>query len=204
MVAQGKHGGSRKIQEGLASIEWFKEKEFGMGFQMERGIRVNPLSRCPLSGKLAKEDTSASRVEVKGGLTGRVGFDPRGYSDMGSPSNSIIRGKGLIFEGFCEIPGAKNLEVCQPSPSQPPESSSFPSCSPDSPLKNPSGPILPNSVPLPQSPTENQGISKFFYEKCGVEYLNHGDIPDRVEEENQCAFSNQMTESCTPKDPIVR
>ncbi|RVW39554.1 Transposon TX1 uncharacterized 149 kDa protein [Vitis vinifera] len=174
MVAQGKHGGSRKIQEGLASIEWFKEKEFGMGFQMERGIRVNPLSRCPLSGKLSKEDNSASRVEVKGGLTGRVGFDPRGYSDMGSPSNSIIRGKGLIFEG------------------------------PDSPLTNPSGPILPNSVPLPQSPTENQGISKFFYEKGGVDYLNHGDIPDRVEEENQCALSNQMSESCTPKDSIVR
>ncbi|RVW62762.1 hypothetical protein CK203_060223 [Vitis vinifera] len=113
------------------------EEEFGMGFQMERGIRVNPLSRCPLSSNLSKEDTSASRVEVKGGLTGRVGFDPRGYSDMGSPSNSIIRGKGLIFEGFCEIPGAKNLEVCQPSPSQPPESPSFPSCSPDSPLRIP-------------------------------------------------------------------
>ncbi|RVW34406.1 hypothetical protein CK203_092151 [Vitis vinifera] len=36
------------------------EEEFGMGFQMERGIRVNPLSRCPLSGNLSKEDTSAS------------------------------------------------------------------------------------------------------------------------------------------------
>ncbi|RVX05716.1 hypothetical protein CK203_027327 [Vitis vinifera] len=154
------------------------EEEFGMGFQMERGIRVNPLSRCPLSGNLSKEDTSASRVEVKGGLTGRVWFDPRGYSDMVSPSNSIIKGKGLIFEGFCEIPRAKNLEVCQPSPSQPPESPSFPSCSPDSPLTNPSGPLLPNSVPLPQSPTENQGISKKFYEK--------------------------MTESCTPKESIVR
>ncbi|WKA01531.1 hypothetical protein VitviT2T_019811 [Vitis vinifera] len=123
---------------------------------------------------------------------------------MGSPSNSIIRGKGLIFEGFCEIPGAKNLEVCQPSSSQPPESPSFPSCSPDSPLTNPSGPILPNSIPLPQSPTENQGISKKIYEKGGVDYLNHGDIPDRVEEENQCALSNQMIESCNPKDSIVR
>ncbi|RVW16109.1 Transposon TX1 uncharacterized 149 kDa protein [Vitis vinifera] len=153
-------------------------EEFGMGFQMDRGIRVNPLSRCHLSGKLSKEDTSASRVEVQGGLSGRVGFDPRGYSDMGSPSNSIIRGKGLICEGFCEIPGAKNLEVCQPSLSQPPESPSIPSCSPDSPLKNPSGPILPNSVSLPH--------------------------PDRVEEENQCALSNQMSESCTTKDSIVR
>ncbi|RVW90394.1 hypothetical protein CK203_045761 [Vitis vinifera] len=78
--------------------------------------------------------------EVKGGLTGRVGFDPRGYSDMGSPSNSIIRGKGLIFEGFCEIPGAKNLEVCQPSFLSHPSHLLFPSCSPDSPLTNPSGP----------------------------------------------------------------
>ena len=73
-----------------------------------------------------------------------------------------------------------------------------------SPLTNPSGPILPNSVPLSQSPTENQGISKIFYEKGGVDYLNHGDIPDRVEVENQGALSNQMTESCTPKDSIVR
>ncbi|RVW35852.1 hypothetical protein CK203_084592 [Vitis vinifera] len=152
----------------------------------------------------SKEDTSASRVELKGGLLGRAGLDPRGYSVMGSPSNPIIRGKGLIFEGFCEIPGAKILEVCQPSSSQTPESPFLPSCSPVSPLTNPSGPILPNSVPLSQSPTEDQGISKFFYEKGGVDYLNHGDIPDRVEEENQCALSNQMTESCTPKDSIVR
>ncbi|KAJ9685292.1 hypothetical protein PVL29_017352 [Vitis rotundifolia] len=141
------------------------EKEFGMGSQME----------CPLSGNLLKEDTSAS-----------LGFDPRGYSDMVSPFNSITRGKGLIFEGICEIPGAKNLEVCQPFSSQPPESPSFPFCSPDSPLTNPSG------------------TSKFFYEKGGVDCLKHGDIPDRVEEENQCALSNQMIESCTPKESIVR
>ena len=165
---------------------------------------MNPLSRCPLSGNLSKEDTSASRDEVKEGLTGRVGFDPRGSSNMVSPSNSIIRGKGLIFEGICEIPGAKNLEVCQPSLSQPPESSFFPSCSPDSPLTSPSGPHLPNSVPLPQSPTENQVISKKIYEKGGVDSLKYGDIPDRVEEENQYALSNQMTESCTPKESIVR
>ncbi|RVW38709.1 hypothetical protein CK203_077488 [Vitis vinifera] len=118
------------------------EEEFGMGSQMERGTRVNPLSRCPLGC---------------------------GYSVMGSPSNPIIRGKGLIFEGFCKIPGAKILES-----------------------------------PLSQSPTEDQGISKFFYEKGGVDYLNHGDIPVRVEGENQCALSNQITESCTPKDSIVR
>ncbi|RVW30349.1 hypothetical protein CK203_103735 [Vitis vinifera] len=166
--------------------------------------RVNPLSRCPLSGNLSKEDTSASRVEVKGGLTGRVGLILVAIQSWVHLLNSINRGKGLIFEGFCEVPGAKNLEVCQPSSSQPPESPSFPSCSPDSPLMNPSGPILPNSVPLPQSPTENQGISKKICEKGGVDYLNHGDIPDRVEEENQCALSNQMTESYNPKDSIVR
>ncbi|RVW35203.1 hypothetical protein CK203_101905 [Vitis vinifera] len=97
----------------LSSEDHNMEEEFGMGFQMEQGIRVNPLSRCPLSGNLSKEDTSASRDEVKEGLTGRVGFDPRGSSNMVSPSNSIIRGKGLIFEGICEIPGAKNLEENQ-------------------------------------------------------------------------------------------
>ncbi|RVW47111.1 hypothetical protein CK203_105487 [Vitis vinifera] len=86
-------------------------EEFGKGFQMDRGIRANSLSRCHLSLiSSRRRDTSASRVEVQGGLSGRAGFDPRGYSDMGSPSNSIIRGKGLICEGFCEIPGAKNLE----------------------------------------------------------------------------------------------
>ena len=180
------------------------EEESGMGSQMKRGTRVNPLSSCLLAGTLSKEDTSASRVELKGGLSGRAGLDPRGYSVMGSPSNPIIRGKGLIFEGFCEIPGAKILEVCQPSSSQTPESLFLPSCSPVSPLMNPCGPILPNSVPLSQSPTDDQGISKFFYEKGGVDYLNHGDILDRGEEENQCALSNQMTESCTPKDSIVR
>ncbi|RVX08311.1 hypothetical protein CK203_017644 [Vitis vinifera] len=50
------------------------------------------------------------------------------------------------------------MEVCQPSPSQPPESSSFPSCSLESPLSSPSGPHLPNSVSLSQSPTENQVV----------------------------------------------
>ena len=133
-----------------------------MGFQMERGIRENPLFRCPLLRhcNFSREDTLAFREEDKEGLTGRVGFDPRGSSDMVSPSNSIIRGKGLIFEGICEIPGVKNLEVCQPSPSQPPESSSFPSCSLESPLSSPSGPHIPNSISLSQSPTKNQVISK--------------------------------------------
>ncbi|RVW67628.1 hypothetical protein CK203_063053, partial [Vitis vinifera] len=67
------------------------EEEFGTGFQMERGIRENPLFRCPPSGNFSREDTSAIREEDKEGLTGRVGFDPCGSSDMVSPSNSIIR-----------------------------------------------------------------------------------------------------------------
>ena len=180
------------------------EEEFGMGFQMERGIRENPLFRSPLSGNFSKEDTSAIRVEDKKGLTGRVGFDPRGSSDMVSPSNSIIRGKGLIFEGICEIPGGRNWEVSQSSPSQPPESFSFPSYSMDSSLLSPFGPHLPNSVPLSQSPTENQVISKKISEKGVVDSLNYGDIPVRVEEENQCALSNQMTESCTHRESNVR
>ena len=69
------------------------EEEFGTGFQMERGIRENPLFRSPLSSNFSKEDTSVIHVEDKKGLTGRVAFDPRGSSDMVSPSNSIIRGK---------------------------------------------------------------------------------------------------------------
>ena len=62
---------------------------------MERGIRENPLFRCQLARhcNFSREDTSAFREEDKEGLTGRVGFDPRGSSDMVSPSNSIIRGK---------------------------------------------------------------------------------------------------------------
>ncbi|RVW66519.1 hypothetical protein CK203_064981 [Vitis vinifera] len=150
------------------------EEEFGTGFQMERGIRENPLFRSPLSGNFSREDASRSA------------------------------GKGLIFEGICEIPGARNLEVCQPSPSQPPESSSFPSCSLDSPLSSPFGPHLPNSVPLSQSPTENQVISKKNSEKGVVDSLNYGDIPVCVEEENQCALSNQMSESCTHRESNVR
>ncbi|RVX07512.1 hypothetical protein CK203_025217 [Vitis vinifera] len=76
------------------------------------------------------EDTSAFREEDKEGLTGRVGFDPRGSSDMVSPSNSIIRGV--------------------------------------------------------------------------VDSLKYVDIPVRVEEENQCALSNQMTESFTHRKSNVR
>ncbi|RVX05736.1 Transposon TX1 uncharacterized 149 kDa protein [Vitis vinifera] len=177
------------------------EEEFGMGFQMERGIRVNPLSRCPLSGNLSKEDTSASRVEVKGGLTGRVGFDPRGYSDMVSPSNSIIRGKGLIFEGFAKFREPKTWRYVSPLFSAT-RVTFFSFCSPDSPLKS----LWSTSSQFSPSSSVSYGKSrhlKKFYEKGGVDYLKHGDIPDRVEEENQCALSNH-DESCTPKESIVR
>ena len=117
---------------------------------MERGIRENPLFHCQLSRNcnFSREETSAFCEEDKEGLTGRVGSYPRGSSDMDLPSISIIRGKGLIFEGICESPGAKNMEVCQPSPFQPPESSSFPSCSLESPLSSPSSRHLSNSVSL--------------------------------------------------------
>ena len=71
-------------------------------------------------------------------------------------------------------------------------------------MSSPSGPHLPNSVPLSQSPTENQVISKKNSEKGVVDSLNYGDIPVRVEEENQCALSNQMTESCTHRESNVR
>ncbi|RVW24931.1 hypothetical protein CK203_079543 [Vitis vinifera] len=129
------------------------EEEFGTRFQMERGIGENPLFRCQLARhcNFSREDTSAFREEDKEGLTDD-GVRSSWLFRHGFTFNSIIRGKGLIFEGICEIPGAKNLEVCQPSPSQPPESSSFPSCSLDSPLSSPSGPHLPNLVPLSQSP----------------------------------------------------
>ena len=181
------------------------EVVFGTGFQMERGIRENLLFHCPLSRhcNFSREETSAFHEEDKEGLTGRVGSNPRGSSDMVLPSISIIRGKGLIFEGIVEIPGAKNMEVCQPSPSQPPESSFFPSCSLESPLSSPSGPHLPNSVSLSQSPTENQVISKKISEKGVVDSLKYVDIPVRDEEENQCALSNQLTESFTHRKSNV-
>ncbi|RVX02466.1 hypothetical protein CK203_031122 [Vitis vinifera] len=89
------------------------EVDFGTGFQMERGIRENPLFRCPPSRhcNFSREETSTFREKDKEGLTGRVGSDPCGSSDMVSPSISIIRGKGLIFEGIYEILGDKNMEV---------------------------------------------------------------------------------------------
>ncbi|RVX20142.1 hypothetical protein CK203_004884 [Vitis vinifera] len=85
---------------------------------------------------------------------------------MDLPSISEIRGKRLIFEGICETLGVENMEVCLPFPSQPPESSSFPSCSLELPLPSPFGPHLLSSVSLSQSPRENQVTSEIFSEKA--------------------------------------
>ena len=86
--------------------------------------------------------------EDKEGFLGRVGSNLRGSLVMDLPSISEIRGKRLIFEGICETLGVENMEVCLPFPSQPPESSSFPSCSLELPLPSPSGPHLLSSVSL--------------------------------------------------------
>ena len=130
-----------------------------------------------------------------------MGSDLRGSSVTDLPSIPKIRGKGLIFEGICEIPRAKNMEVCLPFPSQPPESSSFPSCSLKLPFPSPSGPHLPSSVSLSQSPMENQVTSKIFSEKgiVGTFYQKYVGILVCDEEENQCALSNQLSESFTPR-----
>ena len=68
-------------------------------------------------------------------------------------------------------------------------------------LPSPFGPYLPNSVSLSQSSTVNQGNSNlfFFSEKGVVGSLNYVGIPVRVEEENQSASSNQLSESSTPR-----
>ena len=117
---------------------------------------------------------------------------------MDLPSISEIRGKRLIFEGICETLGVENMEVCLPFPSQPPESSSFPSCSLELPLPSPFGPHLLSSVSLSQSPRENQVTSEIFFEKgVGTFYQKYVGILVRDEEENQCALSNQLSESFT-------
>ncbi|WKA03031.1 hypothetical protein VitviT2T_021169 [Vitis vinifera] len=91
------------------------------------------------------------------------------------------------------------MEESQPFSSQPPELYSFPFCNLEKHLPSPSGPHLPNSAFLSQSPTVNQGKFKIFPEKGGVGSLNFVGIPVHVEEENQRAFSNQLSESSTPR-----
>ena len=137
--------------------------------------------------------------EDKEGFTGRAGYDPRGSSVTGSPSIPRIRGKGIILEGNCEIPGAENMEESQPFSSQPPEPSCFPFYNLEKLLPSPSCPHLPNSAFLSQSSMVNQGNSKIFSEKGVVNSLNYVGIPVRAEDENQRAFSNQLSESSTPR-----
>ena len=190
------------------------EEDLGTGSQMKRGIRESPLFRCLLSRnskRCSREETSTLRGEAdprnshfeedREGFLGRVGFDLRGSLVMDLPSISEIRGKRLIFEGICETPGVENMEVCLPFPSQPPKSSSFPSCSLELPLPSPSGPHLLSSVSLSQSPRENQVTFEIFSKKgiVGTFYQKYVGILVRDEEENQCALSNQLSESFTPR-----
>ena len=65
-------------------------------------------------------------------------------------------------------------------------------------LSCPSGPHLPYSEILSQSPSVNQGKFKIFPEIGDVGPLNFVGIPVHVEEENQRAVSNQMSERSTP------
>ncbi|RVW79924.1 hypothetical protein CK203_041400 [Vitis vinifera] len=121
---------------------------------MERGIREG-LSFAVLSRnskRCSREETSTSSGEV----------DPR---------NSHFEEDK---EGFLGRVGSENMEVCLPFPSQPPESSSIPSCSLELPLLSPSGVV-------------------------GTFYQKYVGIPVRDEEENQFALSNQLSESFTPR-----
>ena len=137
------------------------EEDIGTGPQMERGFRASPLFHYHFSRnrkRCSGEGTSSSRGEATlhnphfekdiEGFLGRVGSDLCGSSVTDSPSSPEIKGKGLIFEGICEIPGVENLEVCLSSPSQPPESSSIPSCGLALPLPSPLCSDLPSSVSL--------------------------------------------------------
>ena len=115
-----------------------------------------------------------------------------------SPSIPRTRGKEIILGGNCEVPGVDNLEVSQPFSSQPPEPYPYPSCNLEKNLPCPSGPHLPYSKILSQSPSVNQGKFKIFPEIGDVGPLNFVGIPVHVEEENQRAVFNQMSESSTP------
>ena len=138
--------------------------------------------------------------EDKEGSLGQVGSDLRDSSITDSPSSPEIRGKGLNFEGICEMSGVENLEVSLYSPFQPPEYSSIPSYGLALPLPSPSGPDLPSSVSLSQPPMENRVISEFFPKKdiVGTFYQKYVGIPVRGEEETQLALSNQMSECFNP------
>ena len=95
--------------------------------------------------------------------------------------------------------GVENLEVCLFSPSQPPKSSSIPSCVLTLPLSSPSGPDLTSSVFLSQSPMKNRvNCKKFSKKDVDTFYQKYVGIPVCDEVESQFALSNQMFESFNP------
>ncbi|KAJ9685290.1 hypothetical protein PVL29_017350 [Vitis rotundifolia] len=182
-------------------------EELGSGPQTVRQSSASPMV---FGGRvLVGKDEAVPRItheaEIKEGSSGRVGFDLRGSSVMDSPSSPETRGKGLIFEGSCELPGGENLEVSLSSPSQPPESPSFPSHGQAFLLSCPPGPDLPKSVSLSQSPMENRVKSEMFSKKdvVGSLYQKFVGIPVRDEEEIQCALSNQVSERVNPCKSIT-
>ncbi|KAJ9671311.1 hypothetical protein PVL29_025145 [Vitis rotundifolia] len=194
------------------------EEDVAAGSKSGRDDTTTPLFRCLLRKPGYGEGTSSSRgnlrfEEDKDSSMGRVGSDFRGLTVTGSLSNPEIRGKGLVFEGFCEFPGMENSEVCMSSLSQPPESSSAPHCGQFLPLENrvplsppsssPSGPDLLNSVHIPQIPMENRVFSEFLANKdvVGNFFQNFVGIPVHDEVGNQIAIPNQMSECVTPCTP---
>ncbi|KAJ9688897.1 hypothetical protein PVL29_014514 [Vitis rotundifolia] len=157
------------------------EEDVGSGPQLEREGTGSPLFRRLLRNRDSGEGTSLTSgvvalrnhhfEEDKEGSKGRVGSDLCGFTVTGSPSSLKIRGKGPIFEGFCEFPRVENSEVCLPSPTQPPESFSTPSCGLVLPLSSPSGPDLLSSVSLSQFPMENRVISEILFDKGDVGFF---------------------------------
>ena len=127
---------------------------------------------------------------------GQTGYDPGSSSVTVSPSIPRTRGKDIILGGNCEVPGVESLEVSQSFSSQPPESHPSPSYNLALNLPCPFSPHLPNSEILTQSPSVNQGKFKIFSEIGDVGPFVG--IPVHVEEENQRAVFNQMSESSTP------
>ncbi|KAJ9674189.1 hypothetical protein PVL29_023629 [Vitis rotundifolia] len=176
-------------------------------------FRPSPLFRCLLRNRCSGEGTSLTSGDValrnhhfeenKEGSKGRVGSDLCGFTIMGSPSSPKIRGKGPIFEGFCEFSGVENSEVCLSSPTQPPESFSTPSCGLVLPLPSPSGPDLLSSVSLSQFPMENRVNSEILLDKddVGTFFQKNVGIPGRDEAVNQFASPHQMSECFTPTKP---
>ncbi|KAJ9689107.1 hypothetical protein PVL29_014651 [Vitis rotundifolia] len=184
------------------------EEDVAAGSQSRRDDTATPLFRRLLRKRGSGEGTSTSRgnqrfEEDKDGSMGRVGSDLRGFTVTGSLSSPEIKGKGLVFEGFCEFPGMENSEVCMSSLSQPPKSSSTPHFPLSPPSSSPSGPDLLNSVHISQSPMENRVFSEFVVDKdvVGNFFQNFVGISVHDEVGKQIAIPNQMSECVTPCKP---